>query len=97
MEEFTLCLGSYEITLPIEALEQCYHQGQCAPDCEEWEQKIDWSNVGMTLDQIRSELSGYGAWDEEELSDDKENRIRILWIAAGDYQEAIEEDEIWKK
>jgi hypothetical protein len=42
----------------------------------------------MTSAQIRSELEGHGAWDETELADDDANRERILWIAAGDYQES---------
>jgi len=34
-------------------------------------------------------LSEYGAWDEEELADDEMNRVRLLWIAAGNAQDAI--------
>lgn len=38
-------------------------------------------------ESIRSQLRGYGAWDEEELKDDKRNQARILWIACGDIRE----------
>jgi len=38
-------------------------------------------------DSIRDELREYGAWDESELSDDEENRLRIVWMAGGNIQE----------
>lgn len=38
-------------------------------------------------ESIRKELKEYGAWDEEELKDDESNRMRILWIACGDYMD----------
>ena len=34
-------------------------------------------------DAIRDELKEYGAWNDLQLSDDEENRQRIVWIAAG--------------
>lgn len=34
-------------------------------------------------DAIRYELKGYGAWDEEELADNEMNRVRFVWVAAG--------------
>lgn len=40
-----------------------------------------------TPDKIRRELSEYGAWDEEELSDDAANWRRIIWIAANNIAE----------
>jgi len=42
-------------------------------------------------DAIRAELAEYGAWDDAELSDDAENRERIVWIAAGNIQEELYE------
>lgn len=36
---------------------------------------------------IRAELSGYGAWDAEELQDDAQNQHRIVWCAACDIRE----------
>lgn len=41
------------------------------------------------VDKIREELREYGVWNDEELADDAENRLRILWIAGGSI---IEED-----
>ena len=30
-------------------------------------------------EKIRKELREYGAWDDEELKDDIENRLRLVW------------------
>lgn len=35
-----------------------------------------------TAENIRRELKEYGAWDDSELTDDKQNWSRLLWIAA---------------
>jgi len=77
-----------ELELPVEALEDCHHQGRCDDDVEFWVDRIDWESQRMTSAQIRSELEEHGAWDETELADDDANRERILWIAAGDYQDS---------
>lgn len=41
--------------------------------------------------KIREELKEYGAWDEQELSDNEANRARIVWIAAGNIRDEIED------
>lgn len=41
----------------------------------------------IPADKIRAELKEYGAWDETELADDEANRLRIVWIAAGNISE----------
>jgi hypothetical protein len=38
-------------------------------------------------DDLKEELSGYGAWDEEDLADREDNLDRLLWIAACDVDE----------
>jgi hypothetical protein len=43
----------------------------------------------IPADKIRSELSEYGAWDDDELKDDDQNRARILWIAAGNIKDEM--------
>jgi len=35
-------------------------------------------------DNLRRELSEYGAWDEQELADHEANLLRWLWISCGD-------------
>ena len=76
-----------ELCLPVQALEDCHHQGACDDDVEHWHGQIDWSEQTMDADAIRSELAEDGAWDDEQLANDTDNQERILWIAAGNYQE----------
>lgn len=45
----------------------------------------------IPADSIREELKDYGAWDDEELANDQDNRSRILWIACGDIREELAE------
>jgi hypothetical protein len=47
----------------------------------------------IPADKIRAELKEYGAWDAEELSDDEQNRARILWIASGNIRDGDYEDD----
>ena len=76
-----------ELELPRQALEDCYHQGACDTDVEHWQPLIDWDGQSMGAADIRNELREHGAWDDEELNNEIENQKRILWIAAGDWQE----------
>jgi hypothetical protein len=55
------------------------------------------SNEGLNtqLDRIgagtiRDELAEYGAWDDDELMNDAENRARIVWIAAGNIWDEVQ-------
>lgn len=41
--------------------------------------------------ELRDELKGYGAWDDEELADRAENEARIVWTAACDITEEAAE------
>ena len=70
----------FEFQMLGEAVMDCSHQGECDGDCKTWESKIDLSKISP--DAIRAELKEYGAWDKEELKDDKQNRRRIIWCAA---------------
>lgn len=79
------------LCLPVEALESCSHPGPCDLDVEYWEKEIDWKSQSMNAEDIKDELSEISDWD---VSDDLLNRQRILWIAAGNWQdEGAEEDE----
>ena len=75
------------LTLPSEALEDCYHQGDCSEDVDYWVNRINWGEQELNDEMIMQELKEYGCWDEQELADDHENKCRILWIAAGNYAE----------
>jgi len=78
-----------ELDVLVDALNDCYHSGQCEVECTYWERLIDWRSQSMDADAIRKELSEHGAWDDAELADDYQNRLRILWLASADYQEGL--------
>jgi len=78
-----------ELCLPVEALESCYHPGPCDDDNEYWEKEIDWQSQNMNAEDIRNELSEISDWD---VSNDLLNRQRILWIAAGNWQNERDEN-----
>lgn len=80
--------GNYGIVLNIkktDAAKGC-HPGQCDKDVKELSQKPYIAKQLNKLDpeQVKQELSDYGAWDDQELQDHNENLQRILWIACGD-------------
>lgn len=79
----------FEIQLPEAAVEQCHHSGSCDSDVEFWVEDPDvvaeFDKIGPEV--LREELREYGAWDEDELADDGDNRRRILWLAAGNIQD----------
>ena len=85
-KQLTAQFNRFEITLPEQAVKDCSHSGACDDDVEYWESRI---GILITVDPelIRSELKDYGAWDDKELSDDKANRQRIIWLAAGQIQD----------
>jgi hypothetical protein len=79
-----------ELVLPVEALEQCHHSGRCDDDVAFWVPQIDWASQSMGAEAIRKELGDSGAYSDEELADDEQNKHRILWFAAADWQEGRE-------
>ena len=44
---------------------------------------------GIKANSIVSALSWYGIWNDEELSDHGENKLRLLWLACGDIDEEV--------
>lgn len=78
---------AHGLSMDLKTAQSLYHRGNCDNDIEtalpEFEEQF------KTIDSadIRQELKEYGAWDEEELSDDYENKKRILWIAASNIVE----------
>lgn len=85
--------GTYGLTLEIERedAEYCSQGGRDAePYIEETlrakpelRKQID----AWDADKLRKELADYGAWDDAELADDEQNRIRMFWIACADVRE----------
>jgi len=67
----------------------CSHSGQCDTDVI---QAMDKPYIRRQLskldpDKLKTELSEYGAWDDDELMNHEDNLMRWLWISAGDILE----------
>ena len=75
--------GEYKAgSIPVEVLEDCYHSGACDSDVAYWIERL---NFDFDKQQGIDYLKEYGAWDEKQLQDHKENKHRVLWLFAGDY------------
>tara|TARA_R110002020_G_scaffold367847_1_gene579754 strand:+ start:848 stop:1135 length:288 start_codon:yes stop_codon:yes gene_type:complete len=77
--------GEYiENSIPVEALQDCYHQGCCDEDVSFWVKKLDFD---FPVDMGKNWLKEFGAWNEKQLSDHGENKHRILWLLSGNFQD----------
>jgi folate-binding Fe-S cluster repair protein YgfZ len=67
----------------------CSHQGECYDDCKELAKNkvVIRQFKKIAKEDIAQELKEYGAWDKEELENNEENIIRILWLAANNIKE----------
>lgn len=74
------------LELPRDAVDDCSHSGDCTADVEAWATEIERPKE-CTPEALRAELAEYGAWDDEQLSSDEENWLRIVWIAASNIKE----------
>ena len=79
----------FELKMTKAQAESASHQGRCDEDVEAL---CAVPSIRKQLDKIpkdvlRAELKEYGAWDEDELKDDEQNRRRIVWLAAGNIKE----------
>lgn len=81
--------NNFEIGMTLDQAESCSHPGQCDADVKRLlrDPEIKKQLRSIPADKIRKELKEYGAWNEEELKDEEENQMRILWIAAGNIVE----------
>lgn len=80
-----------ELRLTRGDAERCTHPGPCDEDVKDVMQKpyIKRQLKQISPEQLRKELSGYGAWSEEELNDHEKNLMRWVWISAGDIMEEL--------
>ena len=82
----------FDIEMTLEQAEDCSHPGECIHDLEELvveDRHIEAQIKRIGPDKIREELADWGAWDDEELANDVENVLRILWIAAGNITDEV--------
>ena len=89
MEYWTDSYGRLELKLSLDQAAKGYHRGACDADIAALMEDQTVSSQLSKLDPeiVRDCLQEYGAWDQEELSNHKENLARLLWIACGDIQE----------
>jgi hypothetical protein len=79
----------FEIQMTRKQAESASHPGPCDLDVRDLlnDRKIARQLEKIPAEKIAAELKEYGAWDEVELSNEQENRERIIWIAAGNIME----------
>ena len=82
--------------LPRECIEDCSAGGRAAdPYVDAWVKDPAVAAVIARFSQsdMARGLREYGAWDAEELTDEAQNRARVLWLACGTFSEYIFEAE----
>lgn len=79
----------FALELTEDQAESGSHSGNCYNDVKELLKlpEVLEQFESINPESIRKELKEYGAWNEAELSNDEENRIRILWIACANIRE----------
>lgn len=81
--------GEIELNITKKIAGICSHSGQCDNDvisCLELPEIKKQFNK-LSNDTMAKVLKEYGAWDDTDLKDKEANKMRLLWIAAGDIQD----------
>lgn len=83
--------GRIELQITMHQAEIGSHPGQCDADVLWLSQqpKIARQLTKIDRSDLVSELSGYGAWDDQELADHQQNLQRLLWLACCDIRENL--------
>ena len=89
METIIMTTSYFEMEISIEALEACYHAGDCYQDCVDYSEKVDFPERPLMVEYLRDT----GAWTLDELTDmdEADLQIKVLWLMAGDYHDDIEQ------
>ncbi len=77
----------FELKMTIAQALSASHQGQCDAEVAALVTELDDQLCALDPDDIRAEVGETGAWDDEELKDDTQNRQRIVWVAAGNIKD----------
>lgn len=82
-------IGSIE--LPIEIVNMCPKSGAADTAISEMLklQEVIAEVNGIDKEKLKLELREYGAWSESELNVHEDNITRILWIACGNIQDEL--------
>lgn len=86
---FTSGSGRIEIGMTLDDAKSGAHQGQCDEDVLALSKVPEIETQLEAIDPtiLARELQEYGAWDEDELADHRQNLQRILWLACNDITE----------
>lgn len=96
MEYWTDESGLLSLEIALEDAQSGSHQGRCDEDIADL-RRVPY--IAAQLDKwseadVRAELKGYGAWDEDDLADHDSNLNRMLWLACGAVvEEAFQREE----
>ncbi len=73
----------FEIEMTRKQAESVSHSGDCENDVNILlqDKKIIRQLKKITDDKLIAELREYGAWEDEELQNRRDNEQRIIWIA----------------
>ena len=84
-----------DLALMDQDVENCSASGDVSAAVREVSQMdyVKEQTAKFDPDQLRKELSDYGAWDYEQLQDHEENIQRWIWISACDISEREREDQ----
>jgi hypothetical protein len=76
----------FSIQITLKQAESAAHQGDCEESTKALIGKVARPRK-CNVSNLAAELEETGAWTKEELQDDEQNWIRILWIAACNIKE----------
>lgn len=62
--------------LPSECIADCSGSGDATENVKYW---VDRLNFDGPKNLFKEYLEGYGSWDNEQLEDHEENKMRVLW------------------
>tara|TARA_Y100001963_G_scaffold3816_1_gene5027 strand:- start:326 stop:610 length:285 start_codon:yes stop_codon:yes gene_type:complete len=65
--------------LPPECIADCSGSGDATEAVAYWVKHLEFDGP---KDLFKEYLEGYGAWDDEQLKDHDENKMRVLWTWA---------------
>lgn len=78
--------GHFHGFIPLQAVSDCSHAGDCSADVEYWQSKLGFN---APRERAINWLAESGGWTRDELADmaDVELSQKVLWMACGDLKE----------
>jgi hypothetical protein len=78
--------GRIELSMSLEQVQSASHPGPCDMDVLALSRVPEIAKQLADIEPavLRVELREYGAWDESQLADHRENLQRIVWLLAND-------------